>query len=45
MNTECSKDSEMQKDTGSRLAEIVDELRAIGANGLHWSEHEYDNAR
>jgi ADP-ribose pyrophosphatase YjhB (NUDIX family) len=35
----------MQKDTGTRLATIADELRALGTNGLLWSANEYDKAR
>ena len=33
------------KDTGARLTEIADELRAIAVNGLHWATNEYDHAR
>ncbi len=35
----------MVQDQGSRLVEIVDELRAIAVNGLRWSATEYDEAR
>lgn len=35
----------MEKDAGSRLVEIADELRAVGVNGLHWTATEYDKAR
>lgn len=35
----------MDKDTGTRLAEIADELRAMAQNGLHWAANEYDHAR
>jgi ADP-ribose pyrophosphatase YjhB (NUDIX family) len=33
------------QDKSTRLVEIADELRAIAANGLHWTESEYDKAR
>jgi 8-oxo-dGTP pyrophosphatase MutT (NUDIX family) len=35
----------LDKDPGSKLVEIADELRAIATNGLHWSATEYDQAR
>ena len=35
----------MEKESGLRIAEIADELRAIAANGLHWCATEYDKAR
>jgi ADP-ribose pyrophosphatase YjhB (NUDIX family) len=35
----------MAKDTGGRLVEIADELRAIATNGLRWAATEYDEAR
>jgi len=35
----------MSEERGTRLAQIADELRAIGANGLHWAANEYDRTR
>lgn len=35
----------MQKDTGTRIVEIADELQALASNGLHWASNEYDEAR
>lgn len=35
----------MQDDVSNRLVVLADEVRALAANGLHWSENEYDHAR
>ena len=35
----------MAKDSGRRLVEMADELRAIATNGLRWAATEYDEAR
>ncbi len=35
----------MQKDIGTRLTEVADQLRALATNGLHYAANEYDHAR
>lgn len=35
----------MQDDVSNRLVALAGEVRAMAANGLHWSGNEYDHAR
>ena len=35
----------MEKDQGTRITEIADQLRALATNGLYYAMNEYDHAR
>lgn len=35
----------MEKDAGTRITEIADQLRALATNGLHFAGNEHDHAR